>query len=183
MEIWKPIKGVSDAYEVSNEGRVRSLPRTVYRHKKGPLVCAGKILTPTMSRGYPYVTICYHEGQKRVSVAKLVCEAFHGPKPKGKEVAHSDGDPGNARADNVRWATKLENAADKKRHGTENFGEKHPRSKITEAQALEIIERISRGESQHGIANAIGVTRSIVCSISMGETWRHLQRPWLLQDV
>ena len=33
-EIWKPVKGYEELYEVSNMGRVRSLDRVVYQKNK-----------------------------------------------------------------------------------------------------------------------------------------------------
>jgi hypothetical protein len=48
----------------------------------------------------------------------LVCETFHGERSSpGHEVAHKDGDPGNNRAENLRWSTHAENVADILRHG------------------------------------------------------------------
>lgn len=63
-------------------------------------------------------------GRLTRKVHRLVCEAFHGPRPEGKQcVAHRDGDTENNRPHNVYWATYLENAADRDRHGTTAKGE------------------------------------------------------------
>lgn len=62
-----------------------------------------------------------------VSVHILVCEAFHGPRRLGLEVAHNDGNRLNASATNLRWATRLANIADKWLHGTMPGGGRHKR--------------------------------------------------------
>lgn len=54
-----------------------------------------------------------------------VCEAFHGPRPDGKEVAHLNGVKTDNRATNLAWKTRPENHADKVQHGTDNRGERH----------------------------------------------------------
>ena len=45
-----------------------------------------------------------------VKVHRLVCEAFHGPKPFPEAVVlHLDEDPSNNRASNLRWGSRKEN--------------------------------------------------------------------------
>lgn len=115
-EIWKPVTGCESRYEVSSEGRVRSLdferpnPLTggVSRQK-------GRILVPVDSgKGYLRVHIL---GKLR-PVHRLVCEAFHGTSPADKpHVLHGDGDSKNNRQENLRWGTRKENERDKKEHG------------------------------------------------------------------
>lgn len=47
---------------------------------------------------------------KTFKVARLVCEAFHGPPPfELAVVMHRDDDPANNRPDNLKWATQKEN--------------------------------------------------------------------------
>lgn len=45
-----------------------------------------------------------------MKVHRLVCEAFHGPAPKGMEIViHIDEDATNNKADNLKWGTQKEN--------------------------------------------------------------------------
>ena len=46
---------------------------------------------------------------KTYRIAPLVCEAFHGPRPKGYVCIHIDEDAANNRPDNLRWGTQKEN--------------------------------------------------------------------------
>ncbi len=69
--------------------------------------------------GYPGVSLT-REGRKFSRyVHLLVAVAFIGPRPRPElDCCHGDGDPWNARADNLRWDTKSANALDKIVHGT-----------------------------------------------------------------
>ena len=57
-EIWKPIKGYEDCYEVSNLGNIRSLTRLVYysnghyQTKKGQNIKPQKLLTVIIKLNY-----------------------------------------------------------------------------------------------------------------------------------
>ena len=53
--------------------------------------------------------IIIHKG-KTYKVARLICEAFHGPAPDGASVCmHRDENAANNRADNLEWGTQKEN--------------------------------------------------------------------------
>lgn len=45
-EVWKPIAGYEGLYEVSNQGRVRSLDRVVLRKNGQSQLCRGRLLKP-----------------------------------------------------------------------------------------------------------------------------------------
>jgi hypothetical protein len=47
---------------------------------------------------------------KTFKIARLVCEAFHGPAPFERAVVmHLDDNPGNNRPENLKWGTQKEN--------------------------------------------------------------------------
>ena len=105
-EIWKPIVGYDDFseyYEVSNLGRVRSLPRyhstEVY------------YLNPTKNGrdGRLSVMLSNRGKYKRVAIHRLVGLAFV-DNPNGyKELNHKDENPLNNRADNLEWCDRKYN--------------------------------------------------------------------------
>lgn len=108
-EIWKPVVGYEDLYEVSNTGRVRSLN---YRQ-------TGKVreLRPGADRcGYLLVALCKNGKQKSHHVHKLVIEAFVGPRPEGYDVNHIDEDKRNNSVKNLEYCTHRDNI----NHGTRN---------------------------------------------------------------
>jgi hypothetical protein len=108
QEIWRPARGYEGAYEVSDQGRVRSLPGDPSRGRRG-----GKILKASGR----YLAIDLFGTRKGVHV--LVAEAFHGPRPIGYEVRHLNGNAHDNRASNLAWGTPAENAQDKRLHGTD----------------------------------------------------------------
>lgn len=69
--------------------------------------------------GYRCVWLRWHKSQRAVTrlVHRLVLETFAGPCPPDMECRHLDGNRSNNALSNLRWGTKLENEADKDRHG------------------------------------------------------------------
>ena len=100
-EIWKPVVGYDGLYEVSNLGRVKSLPR---KNAKGGLK------SPKETKwGYLMCQLWKDGKVKNHSVHRLVADAFI-PNPEGKQtVNHIDCNKHNNRVDNLEWATQSEN--------------------------------------------------------------------------
>jgi hypothetical protein len=122
--------------------------------------------------GYWYVCIGNTDGTRATRyVHSLVLTAFVGPRPADMVCAHGDGDPGNNRVSNLRWATKVENAADRRRHGRT----KVPKPiKLTEGQVAVAIELIKSGRTYADIGRQFGVSYQTIKMIGNGTTWRHL---------
>lgn len=115
-ERWLPIPGYEGYYEVSDRGRVRSLPRECpgnnWRFRPGRALSPGP-----RSRGYLQVNLSLHGVVKPYSVHVLVAAAFHGPRPKGMEIRHLDGNKANNQPSNLAYGTSSENKQDAIRHG------------------------------------------------------------------
>lgn len=174
-EVWKSVYGYEGVYEVSNMGRVRRV--------------GGNILAQgNSSAGRKSVTLCRGGVKKQHLVQKLVCEAFHGPRPLGKHVAHWDGDKDNNDAKNLRWATPIENEMDKRRHGRVPFGkrngkytkpektprgERHGCAKLSEMQVWQIRRLWELGLGAHRLSEVFDMSKTAVTKIIKGETWRH----------
>lgn len=166
-EEWRPVVGWEHLYEVSSAGRVRSVDRIVTRRVKG------RILQPCLTpSGYPKITLSKNGKVKDRSVHSLVAEAFIGPLPAGKEVAHNDGNKKNAVASNLRYATHAENLADRIQHGTMNWGDRGGAALLTEAQAI-LIRRSS--EPTKVLAERYSVSTGTIGAIRAGRRWKHLQ--------
>lgn len=113
-ERWLPVPGYEGLYEVSDEGRVRSLDKINARGRRWK----GRILTPAyMPRGYRTVSMWRDGKQKTALVHRLVLFAFAGPQPDGMEALHGNGNPNDNRAVNLRWGTHSENQRDQIAHG------------------------------------------------------------------
>jgi hypothetical protein len=113
-EIWKPVVGREGEYEVSDQGRVRSLERRVRLVTKqaGETTrrVPSRLLRPGPSRS-GHLSVAIGKGNSRL-VHQLVLEAFIGPRPNECEVLHKNGDPADNRLDNLRYGTRSENLED-----------------------------------------------------------------------
>lgn len=112
MEIWKPVVGYEEFYQVSNFGRVRSLDRYVSHSKdeNSLYLKKGKILSERDNgHGYKAVHLTVKKITKDKYVHRLVTEAFL-PNPNNlPEVNHKDENPANNCLDNVEWCTSQYN--------------------------------------------------------------------------
>lgn len=110
MEIWKDIPGYEGRYQVSDEGRVRSLPhrvRLVVRGKETTRLFPGRLLRPGPQQS-GHLSVAIGKGNSR-QVHQLVLEAFVGPRPAGCEVLHLNHNPADNRLENLRYGTRSEN--------------------------------------------------------------------------
>lgn len=123
------------------------------------------------------MTLCDAGEQTTAGVARLVCRAFHGPRPEGCICAHHNGNRTDDRAENLRWATVSENEADKRRHGTHIRGERHPGAKLR-AVDVEAIRALAATERFHWtqIAALFSVSDGLIHKIVRGEAWEEIAR-------
>ena len=172
IEEFRPVVGFEGVFEVSNLGTVRSLERTLSDGR----TWKARTLTPkkTTQYGHQQVRLC-HDGHHWRSVHRLVLEAFVGSCPDGMECAHNDGNPENNSLDNLRWATRKENHADKRGHGTLLRGGKANGAKLSEDMVREIRRLARNGTKQRSIANTFAVTESNISQIIKGKTWSWVQ--------
>ena len=116
-ELWKPIKGFENLYEISNFGNVRSLERTCdwklngktyKRHKKAQLLKLN-----LDSYGYYFVRLFNESNPKgiQVKVHRLVASHFvDNPKPNEYNIVnHKDENPKNSVYTNLEWCNTAYN--------------------------------------------------------------------------
>ena len=103
MEIWKDVIGYEGVYQVSNLGRVKSLPRK--------WIMKEKILKPYDKENYHTVCLSINQNRKRHYVHKLVAIAFLKHKPSGHEliVDHINEIKKDNRLSNLQIITHREN--------------------------------------------------------------------------
>lgn len=113
------------------------------------------------------------EGQNTYA-HRVVCKIAHGAPPTAAhEVAHSCGNRSCINQKHLRWASRKENHADKKAHGTYQYGERHPRSVLSQENVDDIRARVASGTSQRQVAIAMGVSPMTISRIVRGETWSY----------
>jgi len=106
IEIWKPILGYGGLYEVSNFGRIKSLPKIVkINYLRGDLILKGK------DNGFGYLTVGLSKEKKckRFYIHRLVAIAFVENKDNKPQVNHIDGDKTNNNILNLEWCNNSEN--------------------------------------------------------------------------
>jgi len=107
-ETWLPVPDWP--YEVSDQGRVRSVERTLPDGRTAGSV----ILKPTGSR-YPSVTLRDGWRSKKVRVHRLVKLVHTGPS-RGRQVRHLDDDRQHSALANLKYETQKDNERDKRRN-------------------------------------------------------------------
>lgn len=103
---WKPVVGFEEYYEVSKDGRIRSLEytgvvngKTIHRYPK-------ELKQHMSSDGYPMVKL---RDNRQHAVHRLVAEAFVPCDDYSLDVDHIDGDRTNNNASNLRFITHADN--------------------------------------------------------------------------
>lgn len=118
MEVWKPIKGYEDSYEVSSQGRVRSKDkiRRLGKGKGYDRFFPSKILSTSINNCGYKIIILNKPGSKVIckSIHRLVAEAFI-PNPLNlSDINHKDENKLNNFVDNLEWVSHKDNM----RYGT-----------------------------------------------------------------
>ena len=115
-ETWKPVVGYEGLYEVSDYGRVRSVPHEV-PSRNGVRVSPGRMRNPFKNKtGYVIINLCKNGIIKNHTIHRLVAEAFL-PNPDNlPQVNHKDENKLNNNLGNLEWCSVKYN----NNYGTKN---------------------------------------------------------------
>jgi hypothetical protein len=112
-EIWKDITGYEGIYQISNMGRVYSLPKQWISGKNNIMSHNGKILKTTINpSGYKFVNLLLNSNNKLRYIHQLVAESFLNHKACGYKLVidHINDDPLDNRLCNLQIVTQRYNA-------------------------------------------------------------------------
>lgn len=138
QEIWKPVVGLEEYFEISNLGRLKRKDR---------------ILKATNDRGYLKIKLSVNGKRYLRYIHRLVAEAFI-PNPNNyKEVNHKDSNPENNRVDNLEWCDRRYNLDYMVKHQNE-IKERHERR-------IEILESIFYG-IELGYINNVNQVKNLI---------------------
>ena len=169
-EVWKPISGYEEQYEISSLGNLRSLDRHEQMSDGRTRFRRGKMMSTQVKKNTGYVAVnLYKDGKaKTYLVHRLVAEAFIPNPGHKKEVNHKSGDKTDNSVQNLEWMTSSENT----RHSYDVLGRRgscvgrFTQDQIREIRADERVHRL--------IAADYGVSRSLIDQIKERKIYKEV---------
>lgn len=156
-------------------GRTPNGEQAEWLHKHSETQSASCLCWPYSRNDAGYAVI-YSDG-RNCSASNIMCRMAHGEPPTPEhEAAHScgKGHQGCINPNHLRWATKAENEADKREHGTLNCGERNGAAKLTAEQVIVIRRLLDMGVPRSKIAEDFSVTQSNISAIARRKSWAHI---------
>lgn len=177
-EVWKPISGYENYYEVSSLGRIRSVDRYTKFVREGLLVnrkTNGYLLSQTLDGKGNYLQVNLSKNGKSKSelVHRIVAKAFIENPNNLPEVNHKDENKTNNAVSNLEWCDHYYN----NHYGTKETasrGMKNSMNKFDEDTILKIKQLYIPYDKEYGItglARKFNISQSHVCSIVKGRRW------------
>jgi len=179
-EIWKHIDGFGDCYEISSYGRIRCNYQSVS-------ACNGKkaIIKRDVSKilksfpnekGYLRTRIGFIEmghTKKTIRNHRITAKHFLDSFDESLEVNHDDGNKLNNYYKNFSMVTRKQNMDHAWGTGLVNvaYGENQSKTKLTEAQVLEIF---NSKEQTKLLSEKYNVGRRQIWMVRSGRNWSHL---------
>jgi predicted nucleic acid-binding Zn-ribbon protein len=168
-EEWKR-SSLNNKYEVSNYGRLRNAIK-----RKGTYL--GCELKGTIN----------HDGYLRnggkAFFHVLVAHEFLGPKPKGYECNHKDGNKLNNRVENLEYTTHAENMAHAGKIGLMRSGDENWNAKLRTVDIVQIFSLKKSGANNPTIARFFNVDQSSISRIINGRSWKGAASEYASKDV
>jgi hypothetical protein len=160
-------------YRVGSDGSVQSRLCPGHPNRTAPW---HTLKMSVSTSGYKSLTVYYRRDgilfKLRRYLHAMVCEAFHGPCPPGMQCRHLNGDRMDNRPGNLAWGTRMENAADRERHGHTPKGSLVGSSKLTEDVVLEMRRLSAQGMSFCELSRKFGISRPTATKAVKGFTWK-----------
>lgn len=168
MEIWKDIENYEGLYQVSNLGRIKSLPHIVKTHRASFISKEKLCKLATEHNGYLMKYLSKYGKKKYFSVHRLVAKAFI-PNPTGLPfVNHKNENKSDNRVENLEWCDAKYNT---------NFGtgiERRAKKQTNKHGAKPVIQidmndnEIQVFQSFSEIGRVLGLNIRNICRCCMG---------------
>lgn len=97
-EVWRPVKGFEDFYDISSHGRIKSKRKN-------------RILKPSKTGRYDHVSLRGNGKRKEACIHRLVAETFVSNPNGFPQINHKDENTRNNMAANLEWCTAKYNNA------------------------------------------------------------------------
>lgn len=180
---WKDVIGFEGLYQVSDDGRVRSLPRLKICGFNGKkyLMQRGRILKSGHTNdGYAFVNLVKDGKSKPHYIHRLVAQAFI-PNPNNYPVInHKDENPSNNYYKNLEWCTHKYNSnyGTAKERAAEVVRAKNPsiyNTPVTNITTGEQFNSISEACDFYGFTNRYTIKRCCEgeCATTDGYNWKY----------
>jgi hypothetical protein len=172
-EIWIPIPDYEGLYEISNQGNIRSLDRSMTDSMGRLRKFQGRnrkiLLRPN---GYPFIKLSKQGEERQFSVHHLVMMAFIGQRPANWDTHHKNGISHDNRLKNLQYITKKDHAKTKRPTGRK--GEFHSRAKLKEIEVRIIRQRKLKGVRAMTLAQQYRVSIHTIYDVCSGRSWPHI---------
>ena len=146
MEIWKDIKGYEGLYQVSDQGRVRSLRND------------NKILKPCNNAFGFHSVLLSNKGKKKTkSIQRLVAETFIDNPDNCRYISYINGVQNDNRVENLKWRKK-------KTGGSRMLI-------FSKEEVLEIRKLLQEGKTQLSVSRMYEVAFSTIANIYHNRTY------------
>ena len=151
-EIWKPVVGFENYYEVSSLGNVR--------RKK-----SGRLRRIDFAQNYPTVLLSVNGKHHTFRVHRLVAKAFLEPVEGKSHVNHKNGNHADNRVCNLEWCTQAENNLHAYRvlhRKSPMLGKSSSNRKVNNEDVLTFYQMNTSGISTEEIGKLYGINGSTV---------------------
>jgi hypothetical protein len=176
-EQWKDINGYEGLYQVSSEGRVKSLKRIVVTRDKVKRTLCEKVLKLGLcGGGYLIAGLSKNNKRRTLRVHRLVMESFRPTEDSSLQVNHIDGNKLNNMVENLEWCTASENIKHSYKNGMSScfYGEKSNLSKLTNKDVNRIRMAGRCGMQTKEIAKIFNTVPANINHILSGKNWGRL---------
>jgi hypothetical protein len=175
-EVWKDIKDFDNKYQISNIGRVKSLPMTVV-NKYGVIQHRKEKIRKLYKGNHGYYVVSLKDNMKQVvkTVHRMVAEAFLEKIEGSDYVNHKSGIKTENNIENLEYCTMAENTKHSFDLGMSKKGSQCSYAKLDEKKAREAYYMVTELKmSCLDVGQLYNVTRQCISELKFKRSWKHI---------